>query len=403
MESLAAHSKLGQGYSEEGPDEIVEAYLKNYLLDQFRSCSWSIPKDFLSIDHFRRVVMSLDWTSSPGHPYLYSYPTNRDFFKVVNGVPEEARLQAVFSLVKQRISDESRDYIRLFIKAEPHKRSKIKEHRYRLISSVSVVDQLVDLLLFQPLNETMINNWPIIPPKVGWTPLLYGWSIIPRDGVVTSDKGGWDWTVKMWLVELVLWLRLELCKTQGATRDLWTHLARWRYRALFVEPDFVLSSGLVLRQKNPGVMKSGCVNTIADNSIMQVILHARICLEMGVDIPDILCMGDDTLQERSDWSADTFREYQNLARRYCKLKVMQPKAEFCGFEFHGARVEPCYNGKHAFQVLHASENIAEDLARSYALLYHRSEQRDKWRHFVSFLGPVPPLPILSIIWDGVEE
>lgn len=372
--------------------------MQGYVHDRFQSCNWSIPPDFLTYEHFLRMVMKLEWTSSPGYPYLLNYPTNADMFQVVDGIPSKDRVRIFYDIVMDKIKNRQADEIRIFIKPEPLKRKKIQQKRFRLISSVSVLDQLIDLMLFDEMNQAMIGHWPDIPAKPGWSPLSYGWSHIPR-GWLTSDKTGWDWTVQSWLIELCLWLRIHLCRN---INTLWRDLAKWRYHSLFSDARFVLSMGVILKQLFQGVMKSGCVNTISDNSIMQVFLHARVCLELGLPITDTYVMGDDVLQDKGTWTDEQINLYQSHLRKYCRLKVMQRKSEFAGFEFKGTVVEPSYSAKHAFQVLHAAEAVSEDIARSYALLYHRSEHREWWRAVVGHLGPLPPPAVLSMIWDGTK-
>lgn len=363
-------------------------------IKQFSHARWSIPVDFLQFSHFERVVSQLDWTSSPGYPYMLSSPTNKDLFKVVNGVPDPYRVRLMWNHVLVRIQERDSDPIRLFIKAEPHKKKKLEEGRYRLISSVSIIDQLVDHLLFSDMNTQMIENWINLPSKVGWSPYMGGWKAMPKSGMAL-DKSAWDWTMQMWLIDLVLKVRVSLCSNMT---DQWKDLATWRYKQLFVNPEFITSGGLVLRQKNPGVMKSGCVNTITDNSIAQVILHNRVCLETGIEPGVIYSMGDDTLQT----VPTRVGEYLSAMSSFARVKEPIFKVEFAGMEFkRNGIVEPLYRGKHAFQILHVIPEVLPSLAQSYQLLYHRSQYRDFMENLFLQLGQeIVPRIKRDVIFDG---
>lgn len=366
------------------------------LEEAFGPARWEIPDDFMSYEHYERVVQDLDWTSSPGYPYLLNAPTNGSFFQVQNGIPSEEAKHRVWQLLTQRLLDRSCDPIRLFIKPEPHKVAKIETGRFRLISAVSVVDQIIDSMLFGEMNKNMVRHCLEIPSKFGWSPYVGGWKVVPQKGLAI-DKSSWDWTMQGWLFQIILELRSRLCLTVGKRHKLWQELASWRYEALFGSPEFILSNGLVLQQSQPGVMKSGCVNTIADNSIAQVVLHLRVCLEMGIPAGWIWSMGDDTLQEplRDEGS------YLASLSRYCIVKESTHLIEFAGHQFRKDSIEPSYFQKHCFNLLHADSDVVADLAVSYALLYHKSKKRDFIHHVIRELGGIPASPrMIAQIYDG---
>jgi hypothetical protein len=60
------------------------------------------------------------------------------------------------------------DPVRLFIKEEPHSIAKCEKKRWRLISSVSIVDKLVEYVLFKIQNQKEIDNWRDIPSSPGF-------------------------------------------------------------------------------------------------------------------------------------------------------------------------------------------------------------------------------------------
>lgn len=353
--------------------------------------------------HFLRALRELELNSSPGYPLMLRAPSNRAFFKVGDDMEfDQQAVDYVWEVLQSRIVNRlEADPIRLFIKAEPHKIKKLEKNRFRLISSVALVDQIIDHMLFDNMNDAMVKNWPTLPSKVGWSVMKGGWRAIPKTGKwIATDKSSWDWTVNIWYMDLCLEIRQALCRTKGPKLELWSELAAYRYRQLYFNPLFITSGGLLLRQKNSGVQKSGCVNTITDNSLMQWILHARVCLEMGVEVAQIYAMGDDVLQE---WFP-RFTEYLETVGQFCKIKDAQLATEFAGLRFSKESIEPLYKGKHAFVLLHLDEEVEQDVAIAYSIFYHRSKERDSMRRLFELMGLKNySLDIIDLIYDGDER
>lgn len=397
MRSLLYHVRKRNGLRTDSMPKHVEAQCMSILLSQMKAATFMLPDDFMSFDHFVRVVKDVDMTSSPGYPYMQQFTTNRQFLSAdeVGNIPL-SRLQYVWDLVSDRINSRDSDPIRLFIKPEPHKRSKMDKEAYRLISSVSIVDQVIDAMLFGSMNDEMVKNWPKLPTRVGWSPFYQGYKSVQRNWLA-CDKSGWDWSVMPWLVELVIKARKSLCLNPN---QIWLDLVDFRYKQLYDHALFILSNGLMVRQKFVGVMKSGCFNTITDNSIMQILLHIRVCLELNIPVSRIVSMGDDTLQEL----IAELDNYLAQLSQYCHVKDWVQRAEFAGAEFHAdGRVEPLYKGKHAFNLLHMDVKLEPDVARSYCLLYHRSKFRLWMRTFFKSLGHEPiSLEESDAIWDGEQ-
>lgn len=351
-----------------------------------------IPSDFLTYNHFKRVVEGLDWNSSPGYPYIRNYTTNRQMFGVVDGIPSEDQMRHYYKMVMDKIENRKSDYIRVFVKPEPHTWKKIVQHRYRLIMSVSVLDQIIDAMLCKEFNEGLMMKYYDYPPKAGWTPLLGGWRYVPQKNVTATDKSCWDWTVMQWLIELILELRIDL--TTNANEQ-WKELLAWRYRALYREAEFIFSNGLVMRQNFVGMMKSGCFNTIIDNSLMQMLLDSRIIAELDLPLLLLWVMGDDVLQETQP------KEYFDRLSQLCLLKQAEPFAEFAGMRFKGTKVEPCYHGKHCYNLLHLDPRNGQAIAESYAYLYRRSKYRGIMEQILRELGVSPTDKQLDEVVDGI--
>lgn len=403
MKSLAQHAGIRNSLRSDPPTKTIEEEILESSYEAHEAARWSIPDDFLQRSHFERILNELDMSSSPGYPYNLRNPTNKVLFGADDlGNKNPDRVEEIWQTVSARIDklskgEEECDYIRLFIKPEPVKEKKLKSHKYRLISSVSVIDQIIDHMLFDDMNKKLYGSWPDVPSKVGWTPYVGGWKVMPTGNGLAIDKSSWDWNVHLWLIDLVLKLRTRLCTN---VTDLWMRLALLRYKMLHVSPLFITSAGVVLRQRKPGVVKSGCVNTIGDNSLMQYILHLRICIEYGLPLGAwFMSLGDDTNQEKRK---DLIKYLTHLAE-FCVIKQAVDKVEFAGMLFKGRSVEPMYMGKHAFTILHAKPEVLPDIASAYTLLYHRSIYRRWFENMFLEMGlEIPPNWKRDAIYDGLE-
>lgn len=374
---------------QDGPEAANREEILGEATKHVADAASFIPENFMTYEHYEEVVRNLEWDSSPGFPYMYEHPNNRSFFSVKDGVPNADRVAYCWTLVQERLRVRDSDPIRLFIKPEPHTKKKIESKRFRLISSVSVVDQILDQMIFGFQNQTFLENHHHTPVRVGWGWMKGGWRSVPKSGMVACDKTGWDWTVSAWLVDMELELRSRL--VFGEQKPYWEELARFRYEQLFIKNEFMTSGGLVFHVKMPGLMKSGCVNTIVSNSLMQLLLHVRVSVELGERTHNLWAMGDDTIQDMVPF----LPEYAQLLGQYCILKQVSSESEFAGFRWDGDFIEPLYPEKHAFQILHVKEKDKKVFALSYNLLYWRS----RFLPYIQRLMPVPDIGF-NQIWNG---
>jgi len=212
-------------------------------------------------------------------------------------------------LVKEGLCDP----VRLFVKQEPHTLKKLAERRYRLISSVSLPDQLIERMLFGPQNELEISSWDRIPSKPGmglsldsqaqslWRDLCFKHLSHPA---AEADISGFDWSVQDWELWADLSMRIDLCLDmhEGLKR---LYIARFY---CFMNSVFQFSNGELYEQKLPGLMKSGSYCTSSTNS--------RIRCLMGylIGSPWIIAMGDDSVE---GWLPDAKERYHVLGHT-CK-------------------------------------------------------------------------------------
>lgn len=315
-------------------------------------------------------------TSTPGYCPLSKYGTTIREVLGHDGLRFDAQRVSLFKLlVKDRVRELvsgkcEADDIKVFVKEEPHKLSKIKDGAFRLISAVSMVDTMIDRMIFGPLADKILQSAGLTPVMIGWVPIMGGFRLPRRKlpgKVVCVDKSSWDWTVPQWMVKL--WMKIIL----GLSNEhppFWEVLVRQRFKILFEEAIFRFSDGTRIKQGEPGVMKSGCYLTIILNSLGQLLLHYMINDKMGIPMEENepLCMGDDTVQNYFPQLEEYVNHFSLLGFRLKEVSV-QDWIEFAGFGIDKVSTWPMYWRKHLFAMQHASEESLPQMLESYQMLY----------------------------------
>lgn len=269
-------------------------------------------------EDFKEAVRSLELDAGVGVPIIaYKLTTHRKWVENPQLLPLLAqlvfdRLQKMSTTNCDSLSPEELvqqglcDPIRVFVKGEPHKHSKLIEGRYRLIMSVSLVDQLVARVLFQNQNKREIALWRAIPSKPGFglstdeqviefteclskvvgvdtNYLFQNWQNL----VLPTDCSGFDWSVSEWMLidDMEVRNRLTIDCTELTKR------LRTCWLKCISNSVLSLSDGTLLAQKYPGIQKSGSYNTSSSNSRIRVMAayHAGASWAMA--------MGDDALED----------------------------------------------------------------------------------------------------------
>lgn len=271
------------------------------------------------------------------------------------------------------------DPVRLFVKQEPHSKLKIEQGRFRLISSVSLVDQLVERMLFGPQNSTEIALWHSTPSKPGmglskdhqvallWEDLVRKHRTHPG---AMADISGFDWSVQDWELWADLSMRIEL----GSFPPLMKKAAISRFYCL-MNATFQLSDGTLLAQELPGLMKSGSYCTSSSNS------RIRCLMAELIDSPWCIAMGDDSVE---GWVDDAPRKYAQLGH-LCKDYEACPvtpngdlkEVSFCSHLISKGRAELETWPKCLFRFLSAYHDV-----ESLELELHSSR---RWGQIVRYL------------------
>nr|UOW59962.1 RNA-dependent RNA polymerase P1-P2 fusion protein [Beet western yellows virus] len=321
------------------------------------------------LEDFKQAVFSLEFDAGIGVPYIaYGKPTHRGWVEDQKLLPVLARLtfirlqkmlEARFEELspEQLVQEGLCDPIRVFVKGEPHKQSKLDEGRYRLIMSVSLVDQLVARVLFQNQNKREIALWRAVPSKPGFglstdeqvvefvqmlsaqvrvspPQLINDW----RRHLVATDCSGFDWSVSDWLLEDDMEVRNRLTTDLNET----TSKLRAAWLKCISNSVLCLSDGTLLAQRVPGVQKSGSYNTSSSNSRIRVMAAFHCGAEWA------MAMGDDALESVST----DLGKYAALG-----FKVEESsKLEFCSHIFEREDLAvPVNKAKMIYKLIHGYE------------------------------------------------
>ena len=257
------------------------------------------------------------------------------------------------------------DPVRLFVKNEPHKMSKILEGRLRLIFSMSVIDNVIARILFSRQNNAEIEVWDHIPMKPGmgltdeYMRMIYLYvKSNATGGLMETDMKGWDWSFQEQDCISDLERRAAL---NGGKHTLWYRIAKAHYYCV-MRKVMCLSNGEMYKQTSPGVLPSGWYNTSSTNSAVRIINHEHAALMEKVE-PFIMAMGDDGVE----------RPIPNLEYHYrtlgktCGLinNVTADSFEFCSTQFVGGLGVPVNVTKQLFNLLKTRPVTYHDAAQRF--------------------------------------
>nr|UHS71546.1 MAG: putative RNA-dependent RNA polymerase [Barnaviridae sp.] len=227
------------------------------------------------------------------------------------------------------------DPIKVFIKSEPHKVAKIEAGKLRIISNVSIVDQLVERVLCSRQNKLEISRWKTCPSKPGMglhdeglQELYDEVTAVQKSGMnlAETDISGWDWNVKDWLLALDAELRADLYHApEGSALR---HLLWFRGFAV-ARKVFCLSDGTLYEQQVPGIQASGSYNTSSSNSRMRIILAYIVGCAWAI------AMGDDDVEEAVPNASEA---YVRLGFSVKDYKILDKVGwfDFCSTSFMGS-------------------------------------------------------------------
>lgn len=274
---------------------------------------FNVREDFGSVAHVKEVVEQVrDFygTKSPGAIYIrQGFSKNSDVFDAL-GVDEIVRL------TMERLDEYAAggrytaDPIRIFIKFEPHKASKIQTKRWRLIWGVSLIDNIAARVIYREMLYSELDNWSEVPSKIGLgfmngsTAKLFNSYDPERPNGSRKwrsfDCKSFDFSVPGWMFDmnhdLSCRLNLDIDTPQGKR---WEKCARGRVETMKYGR-FCLSNGVVCKKTKPGIQASGDLLTASNNSRAITMSRMLYDVENGNQSfqNDVGAMGDDTIQDK---------------------------------------------------------------------------------------------------------
>lgn len=332
------------------------------------------PKMREQIAHILTHVIVQD--ANPGFPLACHYAENQLAVQILGSEfiidVTMARIKLLLNCDVSKLTPEEiiqqglADPIRAFIKNEPHPPRKQLTKRWRIISSVSLIDQIIDRLLHTTQNKVEIALWAFLPsaPGIGLSTDADGEHLVKRvdrisgsKDVALSDIAGYDWSIQEWEILLDARVRCKLQEANETIEKLIMNRAHCLCRSVWAVP-----SGNLYSQQFRGVVKSGTFNTSSTNSRIRVMLAWLIGAMWAI------AMGDDCLEEPVDGAEDEYKRYGHPLKMY----EVSRDFEFCSHDFDRAtgNYAPADPTKSLFSLLSKRKDGHFDLQALHSFMGH---------------------------------
>jgi hypothetical protein len=250
------------------------------------------------------------------------------------------------------------DVVRLFIKKEPHGAKKIVSKRWRIISCLSLVDQILDRILHTGQNKLEILLHSHIPSCSGLgfdtvNDIEEFKSKVSRNAkggkIASADVSGFDWSVQEWELLFDADCRIALAHAENTAYAVLV-IARIHCicRSVLATDDGTMYAQTA---EHYGIQKSGTFNTASTNSRIRIILAWLIGADWAI------AMGDDCLEEPVDDATAKYALYGHPLKMY---DIQDGRYEFCSHYFSENGVYPSNPAKSVFRLL-SHDVISADL------------------------------------------
>jgi hypothetical protein len=267
-------------------------------------------------------------TSTPGYPLQLQYATNKDvieghyeallrlatlrvFLWMSKSSELDAHLHDPYWLVVNGFIDPSS----IFIKNEPHPLRKLKDGRYRCISPVSIVDQMVEKYFFLEMSEDIKEHMYVTGSAIGigfsddqtrsFVEFVKTSSETRGPKVVSDDVKSYDAVHTVQIMRSTV-LVDSLVYDVSTNTDLFRAWARWAEVSCF-SPSVI--SGMLVTKSDPGMLNSGSADTSRRNTLLRCLYACYIgALLRWILFP--LAAGDDGLT----WGVLDVKRYVEAAR-----------------------------------------------------------------------------------------
>lgn len=290
---------------------------------------------------------------TPGYPLNLEFGNNQMAF---DSVGEEIKLAAVARLhILLDQSSPFEEFVQhplglvlsgmvdpssVFIKNEPHPPRKLREKRYRCINPVSLVDHLVESVLFSEPAEVLKRDLYVNGSAVGigfsddqmseFVDFVRSMNNISGNPC-SEDVSGFDalHTPQVMLASAALDQAVYTSKRGLSSWNLANR--RW---CISVTRSLATIGGKLYSKVQPGAFNSGSKDTSRRNTILRTIYAYYIGLLSGNNLKFVLANGDDALT----WGVDDVKSYVESAQTLnIKLRDVTQNHkffEFCSHRYH---------------------------------------------------------------------
>ena len=287
------------------------------------------------------AIQALNPDANAGFPYLLSGQKKKAYAEgnlplVVALVQERMARILAFDLEllrrltpSQLVSAGLMDPLRPIVKNEPHKLQKMREGRYRLVICISVVDEIIDRLLFTTHSTALVGQFAETYSAIGVgfdedkTAKLVS-NVFDRIAdscpIAHSDVSHWEYCCQEEDFDEFAEITIQCTNAPSAAYE---KLVRGRC-VLLSRGVYVLEDGDLWEQIQPGVNKSGGYQTSRFNTVTR----ARKSRMVGSVAQ--MCAGDDCV-ERVVVGAE--RRYAKLGVAVRSYTVSADDFDFCSHEY----------------------------------------------------------------------
>lgn len=370
------------------PKEVAQAFWESTNSHKLRVSEPDSLKDLISvINHV--IDHELVKTSSPGAPLCADYPTNESW------MTEPSIRQMIVDTVVYRIDAYARvkdedlkdplqnwqncllDFVRVFIKAEPHSLKKIQQKRYRLIACVSVVMQIISRILHGEQHRWAVNNWRTNAAKCGFgvhSASVDEWNSIKAhirmmDNPKDSDQKCYDWHVSEFDYECLLEYRNMIYDCS----DEWRRVIRTEL-LLNSHHVFMAGNGHAWMVLTPGIQLSGKFLTTEGNSDMRAMeaYHAHYMCFGYFPAVEPIVMGDDSIEDWPGTREQMVATYKLLGKKLVSEERTDGKLEWCSAAITPVNDEPVVylnQDKALYRLIHQSPTAIPEVSQQVQHLF----------------------------------
>lgn len=180
--------------------------------EEYRGCAVEIDR-FDMRENFDECLRQLDYTSSPGYPFMGEKPTIGEWLGFDGMTFDDMQVEKLWLMVNDLLDMPEVDCLwRVFVKQEPHKLHKMAQKRHRLIMCPPLHVQMLWQMLFAGQNLIEIDKAYTIPSQQGiimpygnWQQFYSQWKA--QGTTFGTDAVAWDWNLPGWVFQMDLKFR----------------------------------------------------------------------------------------------------------------------------------------------------------------------------------------------------